>query len=102
MPPFTPASTDLQGSVAVPSAGAAELVSPPSFDALRGYATLLRGVLDVLPFGVAVLDRNGMLTTWNDELSALLPAPLGRGGAHGLGMLVRELGRIVADAVEFE
>jgi len=56
----------------------------PSLDALRGYSTLLRGVLDAVPFGVAVIDPGGALTIWNDELSSMLPVPLSRGCAESL------------------
>jgi diguanylate cyclase (GGDEF)-like protein len=68
---------------------------------MRAYTSLLRGVIDGLPFAVAVLDGAGMLTIWNAELSALLAAPL-RTGESDLAALVRELGRIVSepDALE--
>ncbi len=74
----------------------------PSWEALRGYATLMRGVLDALPFGVAVLDRGGTLTTWNHELASMLPSPPSRGGTHDLSVLVREVHRIVADPQDFD
>ena len=77
--------------------GAPALVAPPSWDALRAYVSLLRGVIDGLPFAVAVLDGAGALTIWNAELSALLDAPL-RAGESDLSALIRELGRIVSDA----
>jgi diguanylate cyclase (GGDEF)-like protein len=78
------------------------LATAPSWEALRGYATLMRGVLDALPFGVAVLDRGGTLTTWNHELASMLPSPPSRGGTHDLSVLVREVHRIVADPQEFD
>jgi diguanylate cyclase (GGDEF)-like protein len=78
------------------------LSTAPSWEALRGYATLMRGVLDALPFGVAVLDRGGTLTTWNHELASMLPSPPSRGGTHDLSVLVREVHRIVADPQEFD
>jgi diguanylate cyclase (GGDEF)-like protein len=62
----------------------------------------MRGVLDALPFGVAVLDRGGVLTTWNHELASMLPSPPSRGGTHDLSVLVREVHRIVADPQEFD
>jgi diguanylate cyclase (GGDEF)-like protein len=78
------------------------LASAPSWEALRGYATLMRGVLDALPFGVAVLDRSGTLTTWNRELASMLPSPPSRGGTHDLSVLRREVHRIVADPQDFD
>ncbi len=88
----------------VPSLAAvpASLATAPSWEALRGYATLMRGVLDALPFGVAVLDRGGTLTTWNEELASMLPSPPSRGGTHDLSVLVREVHRIVADPQDFD
>jgi diguanylate cyclase (GGDEF)-like protein len=80
----------------------APLASPPSWEALRGYSVMLRGVLDAMPFGVVVLDAAGTLTIWNDELASMLPAPLSRGGQHDLATLVREMRRIVADPDDFE
>jgi diguanylate cyclase (GGDEF)-like protein len=81
---------------------AATLATAPSWEALRGYATLMRGVLDALPFGVVVLDRGGTLTTWNRELASMLPSPPSRGGTHNLSVLVREVHRIVADPQDFD
>jgi diguanylate cyclase (GGDEF)-like protein len=90
----------------VPESGRARpvplLATAPSWEALRGYATLMRGVLDALPFGVAVLDRGGTLTTWNHELASMLPSPPSRGGTHDISVLVREVHRIVADPQEFD
>jgi hypothetical protein len=40
----------------------AALASPPSWESLREYSTLLRGVLDAMPFGIAVLGAGGTLT----------------------------------------
>ena len=80
----------------------AALASPPSWESLRGYSTLLRGVLDAVPFGIAVLGQGGSLTIWNDELSAMLPAPPSRGGQHDLSTLIREVRRIVGDPDDFE
>ena len=62
----------------------------------------MRSVLDALPFGVAVLDRGGTLTTWNHELASMLPSPPSRGGTHDLSILVREVHRIVADPQDFD
>jgi diguanylate cyclase (GGDEF)-like protein len=78
------------------------LATAPSWEALRGYATLMRGVLDALPFGVAVLDRGGTLTTWNEELASMLPSPPSRGGTHDLSVLVNQVHRIVADPQDFD
>jgi diguanylate cyclase (GGDEF)-like protein len=78
------------------------LATAPSWEALRGYATLMRGVLDALPFGVAVLDRGGTLTTWNNELASMLPSPPSRGGTHDISVLVRQVHRIVADPQDFD
>jgi len=90
----------------VPETGRARpvplLATAPSWEALRGYATLMRGVLDALPFGVAVLDRGGTLTTWNHELASMLPSPPSRGGTHDISVLVREVHRIVADPQDFD
>ncbi len=80
----------------------AALASPPSWESLRGYSTLLRGVLDAVPFGIAVLGPGAALTIWNDELSAMLPAPPSRGGQHDLSTLIREVRRIVGDPDDFE
>jgi diguanylate cyclase (GGDEF)-like protein len=74
----------------------------PSWDALRGYSTLLRGVLDAVPFGVAVVDSAGALTIWNEELASMLPTPPTRGGQHDVGTLVSEIRRIVAEPETFE
>jgi len=76
---------------------AAALASPPSWEALRVYTSLLRNVLDGLPFGVAMLDRDGIMPLWNRELEELLPAPPARGGGNDFSSLVRELQRIVVD-----
>jgi diguanylate cyclase (GGDEF)-like protein len=81
---------------------APRLSTAPSWEALRGYATLMRGVLDALPFGVAVLDRGGTLTTWNNELASMLPSPPSRGGTHDISVLVRQVHRIVADPQDFD
>jgi diguanylate cyclase (GGDEF)-like protein len=81
---------------------AVTLATTPSSEALREYSTLLRGVLDAVPFGVAVLDRSGTLTLWNDELASLLPAPPARGGRHELATLTREVRRLVADPDDFD
>jgi diguanylate cyclase (GGDEF)-like protein len=62
----------------------------------------MRGVLDALPFGVAVLDRGGTLTTWNNELASMLPSPPSRGGTHDISVLVRQVHRIVADPQDFD
>jgi diguanylate cyclase (GGDEF)-like protein len=81
---------------------AASVLSAPSWDALHGYSQLLRGVLDAMPYGVAVLDRGGTLTIWNHELSSMLPAAPTRGGHHDFATLVREVQRIVAEPEVFE
>jgi len=96
-----PYQTDSQGDPLQQRAGGAVLTAP-SWEALRGYSTLLRGVLDALPFGVAVLDRGGTLTIWNSELASMLPAQPTRGGHHDFATLVREASRIVAEPEAFE
>jgi diguanylate cyclase (GGDEF)-like protein len=63
---------------------------------------LMRGVLDALPYGVAVLDPSRTLTIWNSELASMLPAPPPRGGHHELAALIREVQRIVAEPEAFE
>ena len=63
---------------------------------------LVRGVLDGLPFGIAMIDRDGILALWNDELSELLPAPPARGGGDDLSSLIRELRCIVNEPEELE
>jgi diguanylate cyclase (GGDEF)-like protein len=78
------------------------VLSAPSWEALRGYSTLLRGVLDAMPYGVAVLDRVGTLTLWNEELASMLPTAPTRGGHHDISTLVREVARIVAEPEVFE
>ena len=93
--------TDSQGDPAQPRA-AGGVLSAPTWEALRGYSTLLRGVLDAVPYGIAVLDRGGTLTIWNEELASMLPAPPTRGGQHDLSTLVREVQRILAEPEVFE
>jgi diguanylate cyclase (GGDEF)-like protein len=88
--------------MARPSAGATSLASPPSWDALHAYVGLLRGLLDGLPFGVAMIDRDGVMALWNDELAEILPAPPARGGGNDISSLLRELRRIVSDPEELE
>jgi diguanylate cyclase (GGDEF)-like protein len=63
---------------------------------------LMRGVLDALPYGVAVLDSTRTLTIWNSEHASMLPAPPPRGGHHELAALIREVQRIVAEPEAFE
>ena len=77
-------------------------VTAPSWDSLRTYSTLLRGVIDAMPYGVAVLDPSGTLTIWNHELASMLPSPPSRGGHHDLATLVREVSRIVAEPEQFD
>ena len=55
-----------------------------------------------MPYGVAVLDRAGTLTIWNQELASMLPTAPTRGGHHDLSTLVREVARIVAEPEVFE
>jgi diguanylate cyclase (GGDEF)-like protein len=59
-------------------------------------------VLDGLPFGVAMIDADGVMPLWNNELAELLPAPPARGGGNDLAWLVLELRRIVAEPDELE
>jgi diguanylate cyclase (GGDEF)-like protein len=93
--------TDPQGEPFQHRAGGPVLTAP-SWEALHGYSTLLRGVLDAMPYGVAVLERGGTLTIWNNELASMLPAPPTRGGHHDLATLLREVARIVAEPEVFE
>ena len=76
--------------------------SGPSRDALQSYSTLLRGIFDAMPYGVAVLDRSGTMTLWNKELTSMLPTAPRRGGQQDLATLIREVGRIVAEPEQFE
>jgi predicted signal transduction protein with EAL and GGDEF domain len=62
----------------------------------------MRGVLEGLPFGVAMIDGDGVLALWNDELAQLLPAPPVRGGGNDLASLIRELRRVVTDPEALE
>jgi diguanylate cyclase (GGDEF)-like protein len=91
-----------RGPLAAPNRGRTALASPPSWEALRAYVTLLRAVLDGLPFAVAMIDRDGVMPLWNNELSELLSAPPSGGGDNDLASLVRELRRVVVDPDEFE
>ena len=94
-------STD--GPVVAPRTPSAEpLASPPSWEALRTYATLLRRVLEGLPFAVAMIDRDGVMALWNEELAELMPAPPARAGGNDLSTLLGELRRIVNDPDELE
>jgi len=91
------------GPVITRTAGSANpLASPPSWEALRAYVALLRNVLDGLPFAVAMIDHDGFMALWNEELAELLPAPPARGGGNDLSSLVLGLRRIVADPDELE
>jgi diguanylate cyclase (GGDEF)-like protein len=69
---------------------------------MRSYVALLRGVLDGLPVAVAMIDGDGVMTLWNDELAELLPAPPARGGGNDLASLIRELRRLVVEPEELE
>jgi diguanylate cyclase (GGDEF)-like protein len=88
--------------LAPPTGGRTALPSPPSWEALRAYVTLLRGVLEGLPFAVAMIDRDGVMPLWNNELCELLPMPPSQGGGNDLSSLVRELRRVVSDPEELE
>jgi diguanylate cyclase (GGDEF)-like protein len=88
--------------LAAPTGGRTALASPPSWEALRAYVALLRGVLEGLPFAIAMIDRDGVMPLWNNELSELLPAPPQHGGGNDLDSLVRELRRVVSDPDELE
>jgi diguanylate cyclase (GGDEF)-like protein len=74
----------------------------PSSDALRGYAKLLRGVIDDLPYAVVVVEAGGRLALWNDELDALVPQPSADGMHRDLEGLIRVLRRITIEPAEFE
>ncbi len=76
--------------------------SAPSRDALQSYSSLLRGIFDAVPYGVAVLDRSGTMTLWNKELTSMLPTAPRRGGQQDLATLIRDVQRIVAEPEQFE
>ncbi len=72
------------------------LATRPSWEALRAYSLLLRGVLDGLPFAVAVFESAESMTLYNDELVQLLPeAP--RVGSMDLAKLIEGLRLMVTD-----
>jgi diguanylate cyclase (GGDEF)-like protein len=95
--PFAPRPGRAADSAVAVAVSAAALASRPSWEALRTYTSLLRTVLDGLPFGVAMLDRDGIMPLWNRELEQLLPAPPARGGGNDLRSLVDALARIVVE-----
>ncbi|MGA2470531.1 MAG: diguanylate cyclase [Solirubrobacteraceae bacterium] len=74
----------------------------PSRDALAGYAKLLRGVLDDLPFAVVVVESDGRLTLWNGELATILSQSAPEGTHRDVASLILELGRLVVDPDAFE
>ncbi len=74
----------------------------PSADALRGYARLLRGVLDEMPVAVAVVEPDGLLTLWTEELDELVPAPEGEAPRRDLDGLIFGLRAIAVDPAELE
>jgi diguanylate cyclase (GGDEF)-like protein len=74
----------------------------PSADALRSYATLLRGVLDEIPLAVAVVEDSGRLALWSEELDALVPQPRAPRASRDLDGLIRALRRIAVDPAELE
>ena len=87
------ASTQTRGA---PSGAAPALATRPSWDALRSYSLMLRGVLDGLPFAVAVFEAGETMTLYNDELVALLPEA-SRLGSMDLTKLLEGLALIVTD-----
>ena len=98
----TPSPSSERAAVAREPTGEATLAAAPSWDALRDYIGFLRGVLDGVPFGLAVLDSRGNITFHNDELGALLPVPLPPRARSDIGSLVAELAGIVTDPEGFE
>ena len=68
----------------------------PSWEALRAYSLMLRGVLDGLPFAVAVFEAGETMTLYNDELVELLPETP-RLGSMDLAKLIEALALIVTD-----
>jgi len=99
----TPSSSSERAAVAdAPAGGETALAAAPSWEALRAYIGFLRGVLDGLPFAVAVLDGHGNVTLHNDELGALLPTPLPSLAHTDLHTLLAELQSIVTDPEDFE
>jgi diguanylate cyclase (GGDEF)-like protein len=97
--------TEHSGSIfSVDPAPATDALRPtyPSADALRSYATLLRGVLDDMPVAVAVVEAGGQFALWSQELDALVPQP-GVGRAHrDLDGLISALRRGAVDPGEVE
>ena len=81
---------------------AAGLSASPSRNALRGYARLLRGVLDDLPYAVIVVEHDGELALWNDAFEALLPTPAAGWLHHDLASVIQALGRNIVDPHDFE
>ena len=82
------------------SDGEAQSEAYPSADALRSYATLLRGVLDEIPLAVAVVEDSGRLALWSEELDALVPQPRAPRAHRDLDGLIRSLRRIAVDPAE--
>ena len=77
------------------------LATRPSWEALRAYSLLLRGVLDGLPFAVAVFEAGERMTLFNDELVQLLPETPGI-GSMDLAKLTEALALIVTDPQTLE
>ena len=76
--------------------GREDAAALPSREALRGYATLLRGVLDGLGFAVLVVERSGAITMFNERFVTLLGSG-GRGVQLDFRAVVEELRRLVSD-----
>jgi diguanylate cyclase (GGDEF)-like protein len=90
------------GSSGGAAARGLRLAASPSAEALRAYASLLRGVFDELPLAVAVVEPGGRLALWSDELDVLVPQPPGGGGQRDLDGLIHGLRRIAVDPLELE
>jgi diguanylate cyclase (GGDEF)-like protein len=93
-------------SAELPERGAARIGDrfsvAPSPDALAGYARLLRGVLDDLPWAVVVVEAGRRVALWNEELDALVPQTSGEPIHRDLDGLIRALRRLTIDPGEFE
>ena len=74
----------------------------PSAGALASYARLLRGVLDDLPWAVAVIEPGRRLALWNDGLDVLVPRSSADQIHRDLDSLIRALRRLTIDPGEFE
>jgi diguanylate cyclase (GGDEF)-like protein len=101
--------TQYSGSIGSPEHSGSEMTRPtgrvsvsPSANALAGYARLLRGVIDALPWAVVVVESGRRLALSNAALEALVPLPPGDQAHLDLDSLTRALRRMTIDPAEFE